>query len=108
MGMTHGTMAGIIISDLIAGRENPWAKLYDPSRISLDYDALKTLVKENANVGVIYTEWLRPLDGERPEELPHGAGKVIRRATHPVAVFRDEKGVLHEMTAVCPPLRRAR
>ncbi len=34
MGMTHGTIAGVLISDLIAGRENPWVALYDAGRIS--------------------------------------------------------------------------
>jgi Rieske Fe-S protein len=31
-GMTHGTLAGMIIGDLIARRENPYADLYDPAR----------------------------------------------------------------------------
>ncbi len=31
MGMTHGTIAGILLTDLILGRENPWATLYSPS-----------------------------------------------------------------------------
>jgi glycine/D-amino acid oxidase-like deaminating enzyme len=31
-GITHGTIAGIILSDLILGKENDWAKLYDPAR----------------------------------------------------------------------------
>jgi glycine/D-amino acid oxidase-like deaminating enzyme/nitrite reductase/ring-hydroxylating ferredoxin subunit len=105
MGMTHGTMAGLIISDLIAGRENPWAKLYDPSRISINYGALKEFVKENANVGVMYTEWLRPLNGQSPDELPRGEGKITRRKTQPVALYRDEQGTLHEMSAVCPHLK---
>ena len=30
--MTHGTIAGMLLTDLILGRENPWAELYDPSR----------------------------------------------------------------------------
>src|SRR4029079_1019319 len=38
MGMTHGTLAGMLLRDLIMGRENPWQKLYDPRR-----KALKTL-----------------------------------------------------------------
>jgi glycine/D-amino acid oxidase-like deaminating enzyme/nitrite reductase/ring-hydroxylating ferredoxin subunit len=105
MGMTHGTLGGIIISDLIAGRENPWSGLYDPSRITVNYKALKRFVKENANVGVMYTDWVRPLSGESPDELPRGEGLVIRRNTHPVAVYRDDKGALHEMTAVCPHLK---
>lgn len=32
MGITYGTIAGILLTDLILGRENPWATLYDPSR----------------------------------------------------------------------------
>src|SRR4029450_11764081 len=35
MGMTHGTIAGMLITDLVLDRPNPWAKLYDPSRITL-------------------------------------------------------------------------
>lgn len=32
MGMTHGTIAGILLTDMILGRGNSWAALYDPSR----------------------------------------------------------------------------
>jgi glycine/D-amino acid oxidase-like deaminating enzyme len=35
MGLTHGTIAGILLTDLILGRHNPWTSLYDPSRKSL-------------------------------------------------------------------------
>ena len=35
MGMTHGTIAGLVITDLIHGVEVPWARLYDPSRKTL-------------------------------------------------------------------------
>ena len=31
-GMTHGTIAGIILHDLIIGKDNPWAELYNPNR----------------------------------------------------------------------------
>jgi glycine/D-amino acid oxidase-like deaminating enzyme len=31
-GITHGTIAGIILHDLILGNENPWAELYNPDR----------------------------------------------------------------------------
>ena len=31
-GMTHGTIAGIILCDLIQGKENRWANLYNPNR----------------------------------------------------------------------------
>lgn len=31
-GITHGTIAGIILHDLIVGKDNPWAELYNPNR----------------------------------------------------------------------------
>jgi len=31
MGMTHGTIAGMLLTDLIVGRTSPWAALYDPA-----------------------------------------------------------------------------
>ena len=31
MGITHGTIAGMLLTDLICGRENPWAELYNPA-----------------------------------------------------------------------------
>ena len=41
-GMTHGTIAGILLSDLIGGRDNPWSALYDPSRKTLSAMVLAT------------------------------------------------------------------
>jgi hypothetical protein len=48
MGLTHGTIAGIQISDLVAGRDSRWAALYSPSRKM--YKAALTFAKENLNV----------------------------------------------------------
>jgi Rieske Fe-S protein len=31
-GITHGTIAGILLTALILGKSNPWTALYDPSR----------------------------------------------------------------------------
>ena len=35
MGMTHGTIAGMLLTDLIRGVGNPWAPLYDPKRFGI-------------------------------------------------------------------------
>jgi glycine/D-amino acid oxidase-like deaminating enzyme len=34
-GLTHGTIAGMLVRDLILGRDNAWTSPYDPSRKSL-------------------------------------------------------------------------
>ncbi len=36
-GMTHGTIAGMLLTDLIQDRKNPWADLYNPSRMKVRF-----------------------------------------------------------------------
>ena len=102
MGMTHGTIAGILISDLIADRENPWTQLYDPSRIRAG--AAADFLKENLNVAAQYGDWFTPGDVTSVDEIPPNTGAVIREGAMKVAVFRDEAGELHRRSAVCPHL----
>jgi glycine/D-amino acid oxidase-like deaminating enzyme/nitrite reductase/ring-hydroxylating ferredoxin subunit len=102
MGMTHGTIAGILITDLILGRANPWETLYDPSRKTLR--ASSTFAYENLNVAVQYADWVTPGDVGTADEIAPGDGKVLRRGLKKVAVHRDDDGRLHELSAVCPHL----
>ena len=103
-GMTHGTLGPMIITDLIMGRANPWAKLYDPSRVTVKFESLKEYVKENINVAAEYTDLLTGGDVQSVEEIAPGSGAVIGRGPLKVAVYRDPKGQVHECSAVCPHL----
>jgi glycine/D-amino acid oxidase-like deaminating enzyme/nitrite reductase/ring-hydroxylating ferredoxin subunit len=102
MGMTHGTIAGILISDLIAGRDNPWAPLYDPSRIRTG--AMADFVRENLNVAAQYAAWITAGEVASVDEIAPNSGAVIREGVMKIAVFRDEAGELHRRSAVCPHL----
>ena len=99
MGMTHGTIAGILITDLINGRDNPWKTLYDPARKTLR--AGMEFAKEAANMASQYTDWVTPGDVSSADEIATGIGAVLRRGIKKLAVYRDEDGSLHEMSAVC-------
>ena len=101
-GMTHGTIAGLLVNDLIAGRENAWTTLYDPARKSLR--ALAEFARENANVAAQYADHARPGDVDAVEHIALGAGAVIRRGLKQLAVYRDEMGALYEHSAVCTHL----
>jgi glycine/D-amino acid oxidase-like deaminating enzyme/nitrite reductase/ring-hydroxylating ferredoxin subunit len=102
MGMTHGTIAGMLLMDLILGRENPWATLYDPSRKTLR--AAGEYAKEALNMAAQYTDWLTPGDVHSMDEVAKESGAVLRRGLTKIAVYRDERGELHERSAVCPHL----
>jgi Rieske Fe-S protein len=99
MGMTHGTIAGALLTDLIVGRENPWTELYDPSRKTMV--GAKDYLKENLNVAAQYTDVLTPGDVDSIEEIAKDDGAVIRQGLSKVAVHRDADGLVHAMSAVC-------
>jgi len=101
-GMTHGTIAGILLTDLIVGRPNPWTQLYDPSRKTLL--ASDRFLQENLNVAAQYGSWVTGGDVESAEAIAPGTGAVLRQGLTKVAAYRDEQGQLHECSAVCPHL----
>ena len=103
MGMTHGTIAGMLLTDLICGRENRWAELYRPARL-VPAGATTEFVSENVNVAVQYTDWLTSGDVTETQAISPHQGAIIRRGTGKLAVYRDHQGTLHARSAVCPHL----
>jgi Rieske Fe-S protein len=101
-GMTHGTIAGMLLADLIVGRENPYATLYDPSRRSVL--ALKEWIVEAATSTAPYSEWLTAGDVESVDDVRAGEGAVIRRGLRKIAVYRRPSGELVQLSATCPHL----
>jgi glycine/D-amino acid oxidase-like deaminating enzyme/nitrite reductase/ring-hydroxylating ferredoxin subunit len=101
-GMTHATIGAGIVADGIAGRQNPWAELYDPERVTSQ--ATPQFLRENLNVAGRYSEWVTPGEAGDPSEIPPGTGAVVRRGLSKIAVYRSEDGSAHERSAVCPHL----
>ena len=101
-GMTHGTIAGILLTDLIMGRPNPWAELYDPKRKSIA--AAGRFLQENLNVAYQYGDWVTGGDVGSVEEISTGSGAILRQGMSKIAAYRDENGVVHEFSATCPHL----
>ncbi|HET9349989.1 MAG TPA: FAD-dependent oxidoreductase [Burkholderiales bacterium] len=102
MGITHGTIAGMLLSDLILGRPNPWEALYDPSRVTLR--AAGDFARENSNVALQYTDWLTAGDVGSADEIAPGSGALVRQGLEKLAVYRDDEGQLHACEAKCPHL----
>jgi glycine/D-amino acid oxidase-like deaminating enzyme/nitrite reductase/ring-hydroxylating ferredoxin subunit len=98
-GMTHGTIAGMLLKDLILGNENSWAQVYEPGRIRLL--AAKDYLKENLNVATQYGDWVSGGDANSVKNIPAGSGMVLREGMAKVACYRDEQGNLHKMSATC-------
>jgi glycine/D-amino acid oxidase-like deaminating enzyme/nitrite reductase/ring-hydroxylating ferredoxin subunit len=102
MGITHGTIAGMLLTDLIMGWKNPWEKLYDPSRKTVR--AADSFTKENLNVAAQYLKWVTPGEVSSESEIAFGSGAIVRQGLKKIAVYRDEVGKCYHMSAVCPHL----
>ena len=101
-GMTHGTIAGMLIPDLILGIENRWAKLYDPARVTTK--SAPSFLRENVNVAAQYADWVMPGEVSSPDEIKPGSGAVMRDGATKLAVYRDDGGAMHIRSAVCTHL----
>jgi glycine/D-amino acid oxidase-like deaminating enzyme/nitrite reductase/ring-hydroxylating ferredoxin subunit len=103
-GITHGIMGGILLADMVLGRENPWARLYDPKRISLR--SAPEFVRENVDVAVQFKDYIiAPDDIDNARSIKPGDGAVLVYQGKRVAVYRDEKGELHKCSAACTHLK---
>ena len=99
MGLTHGTIAGMLITDQIMGRVNPWSKLYDPARKMSPLN--KDFVSENLNVVKQYKELVTGGEVKSEEEVARGDGAIMREGLKKVAVYRDMAGTVHKCSAMC-------
>jgi glycine/D-amino acid oxidase-like deaminating enzyme/nitrite reductase/ring-hydroxylating ferredoxin subunit len=101
-GMTHTTIGGLLVTDLILGKNNPWVDLYSPKRLPLKTPG--TFITEALNMAKQYGDWFAAGDIEKAEQLANGEGAIMGKGLKKVAVFRDEKSELHTFSAVCPHL----
>jgi glycine/D-amino acid oxidase-like deaminating enzyme/nitrite reductase/ring-hydroxylating ferredoxin subunit len=100
-GMTFGTLAGLMMSDAILGRPNPWADLFDPGRAALRR-GLWDYIKENADYPYyMMRDRLAAAEGKSLRAVKRGHGMIIEREGKKVAAYRAPDGVLTMVSAIC-------
>jgi glycine/D-amino acid oxidase-like deaminating enzyme/nitrite reductase/ring-hydroxylating ferredoxin subunit len=103
-GMSNGVAAGRTIAGVSQGEPPAWAELFDPGR----FHPLKEAPKIAAAQGKVAKHFFgdrvprAPIDS--PEELAPGEGAVMRLDGALRAVYRDEDGGLHTLSATCTHL----
>ena len=103
-GMTHGTIAGLLLPALIDGQAHAWEAMYAPSRITLSLQSVAAYAKENLNVAAQFVDLVTGGDVSKVSDVPAGEGRIIRQGVHKFAVFRSMDGVIVVRSAVCPHL----
>lgn len=100
-GITNGTAAAMLLTDLITGRDSPWAAVFDARRIK-PLAAGPKVVTENLKTGVELVSGYLSRRGSNLDALAAGDGRVLSLDGHRVAAHRDAGGQLHLVSAVCP------
>jgi Rieske Fe-S protein len=99
--MTSGTVAGIVISDQILGRDNPWIELFNPNRVK-PLASAKELLTENLNVAKRFVgDRLTRRMPVSIDDVRPGQGHVTSVDGKHVAVSRDDEGQVHVVSARC-------
>jgi glycine/D-amino acid oxidase-like deaminating enzyme/nitrite reductase/ring-hydroxylating ferredoxin subunit len=107
-GMTHGTIAGMLLTDLILGKDNQWCPLYDPSR----------KVNEDESQGSSSPSQGKNDDDRKEQDKDNNLASTIEalalddgiikqqqeKNKKPIAIYKDNNGTVQTFSAVCTHL----
>lgn len=100
-GLTNGTAAAQVLTDLVAGRDNPWTQVFDATRIG-DAHTVKKLVEENVHVGKRFVEdRVARLRAGTVAHLRPGDGGMVKVDGDTVGAYRDATGAVHAVSITC-------
>ena len=107
-GITHGTIAGIILTDLILGKTNPWVSLYNPTRVPREklQGSENKKKDENNNNNKKESSLSKNKDNKLKktslQDLDIEQGIV--QEEEKIAAYKDSNNKLHRYSAVCTHL----
>ena len=102
-GITYGAISGMLLADLVNGKENPWEKLYNPSRMNLKAGA--SMAKEifYGSIGALKEKFTNTRHAVLDKIKPNEATIIKHEGTF-YGVYRDHENHLHVVNAKCTHL----
>jgi len=99
-GITFGTAGALLVADLILGRVNPAATLFDATRMKAS--AAFRFVKENKDLPLhLVASLLQPAEVQSTKDIAPDQGRIMKIDGQRLAVYRDRSGALSAVSAVC-------
>ncbi|HKQ51455.1 MAG TPA: FAD-dependent oxidoreductase [Pyrinomonadaceae bacterium] len=100
-GMTNSHVAAMLLTDMILGRENPWAQVFDPSRFK-PVTSARDFITENMNVAKEFmADRIETPELDDLGKLPAGRGEVVEWKGERVAIYKDDHGLVYSSSARC-------
>jgi Rieske Fe-S protein len=103
-GMSTGVMAGHLLAASITGNHLPWADLYDPRRLRPAHEAPSMAKLQTTVARHFVGDRLRSSHADSVADIRADSAAVLRVAGERCAVYRDDTGTLHAVSARCTHL----
>lgn len=100
-GITFGTVAAMMARDWVTGAKNPWTDLFDVDRKLINRGAWDYLVENKDYPYYLIKDRLLRAEADSVRELKSGDGMIVKSGGKKVAAYRDGKGEVHKVSAVC-------
>jgi glycine/D-amino acid oxidase-like deaminating enzyme/nitrite reductase/ring-hydroxylating ferredoxin subunit len=99
-GMTYGTIAALLVSDLILDLPNPSVELFRATRVKPS--AIGAIFAENGGIPLhLVGDRLARAEVRSVDEIGLDEGRIMKVHGHRLAVYRDRQARLHAVSAVC-------
>lgn len=102
-GMTNGTVAAHVISDIIINKESPYEELYTPSRFQAD-PAVKKFTQINADVAKHLIKGKLEYTKKNIDELEPDQATITRIEGKRTGVYKDRDQKIHMVDTTCTHL----
>nr|WP_245998169.1 FAD-dependent oxidoreductase [Aquisalibacillus elongatus] len=99
-GMTNGTNAAKLMSDIVLGNLNPYQELFSPSRFSPD-PSLKKFFMENLDMAKHLVKGKMEMPRAKVEDLDFDEGTTIRVDGERKGAYKDKDGEVHIVDTTC-------
>lgn len=104
-GFTLGTLAAFMACDRYFGRKNPWFDLFRVDRRQF-HGGTWRYIKENLDYPFyMLRDRLKGAEGESPDDVKIGEGKILKLNGQKVAAYRDTDAKLVLLSPICTHLK---
>ena len=95
-------MAAVMARDWITGVKNPWRDLFSPDRKKVRGGTWDYLRENKDYPYYLIQDRFRSPEGKSVRAVKRGEGKILKLGGKKLAVYRDDRGRVKKMSAVCP------
>lgn len=103
-GMSTGALAADLLCDLIAGNDNVYAALFDPTRSKIKSKVFHNFIKNNAGVAKDFIVTKTEKTKKIAADLSLDEGALVEIDNKKAGAYRDGDGQMHIVEATCTHL----